>query len=128
MFEKIIQFLLRKKILHNFEPVTIYSFDQKESIKIMAKVDTGADRTSIDKVAAEQLGLLNKKNIVEIKFVHSGLGRQERKIVNLKYQIKGRVISTQASVTDRTHLKYPMLIGVKDIGGFLVDPDRKHLS
>ena len=125
MFKKFFHLLLKNQILRNFEPVVVYDLNRKEKIRLIAKVDTGADRTSIDEKIARRLNLLQKDNIVEIKHVQSGLGKQKRKIINLQYQIKGKTIQTQASVTDRTHLKYPMLIGVKDMKGFWVDPDRE---
>lgn len=113
-----------KKVLNNFESITIYSLDGKEKIKVIAKVDTGADSTSIDIKLAKKLGLLEDSNIIKTKKYKSGLGVQERKIIHLKYKIKNKIIKTQVSVIDRSHLKYRVLIGIKDMTGFLVNPDR----
>lgn len=118
---------LNKKVLKNFEKVTLFSPNELDKIEVTAKVDTGADRSSIDRELAEKLHLLDEKNIVETKEYKSGLGKEKREIVNLKYIINGKTIKAQVSVARRGHLRFPMLIGVLDMKGFLVDPDRSTL-
>jgi len=124
MMNKLIALFLKKKVLHRFEKVAVFNLTKDEQTIVMAKVDTGADRSSLDEKVAEKLGLLENNNIVAIKKYRSGLGHQERKIVNVTFILKGKKITSQVSITDRTGLNYSMLIGIKDIKGFLVDPNR----
>ncbi len=91
--------------------------------KVMAKVDTGAWRTSISENLAEELGLLSKNNILWTKTIAGALGREERPIIGLTFWLAGRKIVTPVSVAKRTSLKYPVIIGRKNLKGLLVDPD-----
>lgn len=89
------------------------------STTVKAKVDSGAFRTSIDKSLADELGISERKEKV---FVSSASGEGYRPTVNLMFEMKGRKISTIASVVDRSHLKYKMIVGRKDLRGFVIDP------
>lgn len=89
--------------------------------KVIAKVDTGAWRTSINQNLAAELGLTRKDNVLWTKSVKSTLGQQERPIVAMTYWLAGRKIKTSASVAKRTALKFPVIIGRKDLKGFLID-------
>lgn len=54
--EEEIEAVSGKKVIGLIEEVTLYSVDKKKSIKVKAKIDTGADSTSIDTELAKQLG------------------------------------------------------------------------
>lgn len=95
---------------------------KRQRRKAIAKLDTGAWRTSISEHLARELGLLDESNILWTKNVKSSLGIQERPIVSLTFWMGGRKIVTPASVAKRITLKYPVIIGRKDLKGFLVDP------
>ncbi|GAH33330.1 unnamed protein product, partial [marine sediment metagenome] len=90
--------------------------------KIIVKIDTGALRTSICKSLVEKLHL--EKNIVDKKIVRSALGREERKIIRLRYYLKGKKIETEAYVADRKSLLRDMIVGREDLKKFIVDPTR----
>jgi alpha-L-glutamate ligase-like protein len=90
--------------------------------EVVAKIDTGAWRTSLDRNLAERLGLLSKSNILWTKKVRSGLGREEREVINLTYYLTGRRIKTIASLANRSGLRTPIVIGRKDLDGFVVNP------
>jgi hypothetical protein len=93
-------------------------------VEIKAKVDTGADRTSIDTGLAERLGLLKPENILYSVKVDNALGKeQERQVIEITYVLGGREIETTASVSDRSHLKRPMLVGRRDLKGFVIGFD-----
>ena len=109
------------KTIEAFEAVSIRALNKKK-IPALAKVDTGAWRTSIDWGLARKLGLLRKENVLWRKKVRSSLGRTSRPVINLTYYLAGRRIKTIAGVSNRQHLKYPLLIGRKDLTGFLVKP------
>ncbi len=91
-------------------------------VETAAKIDTGAWRTSIDKDFARKMGLLAPGNILWTKFVRSGLGREERPVINLTLYLAGRKLKTIASVANRKHLRVPLIIGRRDLAGFLVRP------
>jgi len=93
-----------------------------EKIEVQAKLDTGAWKTSIDKDLAERLNLSGKNNILWTKFYKSGLGREKRKVINLSFYLAGRKINTTASVANREGLRTPLIIGRRDLVGFLVKP------
>ena len=89
---------------------------------IKAKIDTGADSSSID------VNLLKNnfpdKKIDSYKIVKSALGKTQRATVTMEVELLGETFKKKFSVSDRKELKYKMLIG-KDIlkkGDFLVDP------
>jgi len=84
-----------------------------------AKVDTGAFRTSIDKQLVSELGFPKSDKEVQVQ---SASGVQTRETINATFHLRGVKIKSVASVTDRSHLKYPVIIGRRDLKGFLVDP------
>lgn len=88
--------------------------------EIWAKIDTGAWRSSIDKSLARDLGLLEKGNILWSKTFKSTLGTERRPVINIRFYLAGRRINTVASVADRSKLKRPLIVGRRDLGGFLV--------
>ena len=105
-------------ILSVIEKITIYGSKKKRTVR--AKVDTGAYRTSIDSDLVEDLGLDPHKTFVKVR---SGSGRQKRRTVKVKFKMKGKEINTIATYTPRDHLRFPVIIGRKDMNGFLVDPN-----
>jgi len=92
--------------------------NKKHTIK--AKIDTGAWKTSIDKDLAAKLGILDKSNVLWTKIYKSSLGKETRKVVSLKFYLAGTRVSTIANVATRSHLRTPLIIGRKDLKGFLV--------
>lgn len=105
------------KILSVIEPVKIYINGKTRLIK--AKVDTGAYRSSLDLSLALELGLTQLPNSIEIK---AASGRQVRQTVEISFDLSGKKIKTVATITPRDHLRYQMIVGRKDLKGFLVDP------
>lgn len=93
--------------------------------KVLAKIDTGAWRTSISESLAKELGLLEEDNILWTKKVRSSLGKEERPVISLTFWLAGRKITTPASVAKRMALKYAVIIGRKNLKGMLVDPHIK---
>lgn len=93
----------------------------------VAKIDTGAYRSSIDRDLAEQYGLLKNGNSYR-KTIKSALGKEERHIVPLKFIIAGEQISTEATIAARGHLKHEILVGRRDLAPFIIDPTIKKLN
>lgn len=104
-------------VLHVVERVVICGPKKKKAV--FAKVDTETYRTALDAALAEELGLDPHHKEVEVR---SGSGRQTRKTVRMTYRLRGKEIVTIASHNDRAHMRFPMIIGRRDLKGFLVDP------
>lgn len=102
-----------------FETVEVVN-EQGEKVPVKAKVDTGAYRTSIDETLAKELGLLRPENVLFEKGYESALGKTNRSVIGVTVYLGGRKLETTASVADRTGLKRQMIIGRRDLGGFLV--------
>lgn len=105
------------KILDAVEPVTFQVWNGTKSY--LAKLDTGAYRTSLDKKLVEELGLPLLERQILIKSA-SGVGT--RSAVKVNFTLHGKQISSVATVVDRSHLKYPLIVGRKDLKGFLINP------
>jgi len=126
----------------------------QDEVEVEAKIDTGAGFTSIDLELARKLGFgktieayekLNVKyedikdltvkereaifkNIPYLEttaIVHSSHGTTYRPMVKLKVVMDKRVIYSRATIIDRAHLKYSIIIGSKDLGRFLIDVNKE---
>ena len=117
--EQEIEDLSGHTVLGITEPVQITdSSGNKRSI--LAKIDTGAWRTTIDKSLAKKFDL--HTNILDKKEVRGALGQESRPVVEISMTVRDHTIRAQAYLADRSHLKYDMIIGRRDLKGFLVDP------
>jgi len=111
------------KIVEVLEPIRIRGEDGRKQ-ETLAKIDTGALRTSIDVNLAKNLGLLHPNNILFRRHYRSSLGRRHlRPVIQLTFWLKGKKIETAANVADRGHLNTPVLIGRRDLGAFLIKPE-----
>jgi alpha-L-glutamate ligase-like protein len=107
------------KTIHVWEEVKILSSTGQKHI-VKAKIDTGAWKTSIDKELADSLGLEKKSNILWTKEYKSSLGSEKRRVISLTLYLAGRRINTIANVADRANLRTPLIIGRRDLEGFLI--------
>lgn len=102
-----------------YEEVTVYGFNGAEKL-IEAKIDTGADSSSIDITLAEELGLLDPDNFLYETHFESALGKRTRKVVGITYKMAGRKVKSRVSVADRSKVKTKMLIGRRDLKNFII--------
>jgi alpha-L-glutamate ligase-like protein len=109
------------KTISAIEEITIKGINKTQRKKAMAKIDTGAWRTSINYTLAEELGLLRSDNILWSKKIRSSLGTEDRPVISVTFWLSGRKIKTVASVAKRGSLKFPVIIGRRDLRGFLID-------
>jgi hypothetical protein len=93
-----------------------------KSVRVMAKIDTGAWNSSIDRDLAKSLGLLKKENILWYGKRISALGEERRPFVAATLWLAGRRIKTEMSVANRSRLTFKVLLGRTDLQGFLVRP------
>jgi len=107
-----------RKVIGINEPIEILD-REKNKYPTMAKVDTGAYRTTLCKSLAKQLGI---DQTIGYKKVRGALGSEERSIINFSFYLDKRLVGTEAFMADREELKYDIIIGRKDLKRFLVDP------
>jgi hypothetical protein len=50
------------------------------------------------------------------------MGQEKRPVVEVVFWLGGKKIKTAANISDRSDLKRPMIIGRRDLQGFLVNP------
>lgn len=142
-----------KKIIGSVEKIKIIGKNGKE-IELEAKIDTGAGFTSIDVDIAKQLGfkevvdIIERENIQheEIKnlpkekreyifkknsdvvgtaIIHSSHGTTYRPIIMIKIVINNLELDVKATIIDRSQLQYPVIIGKKNLGKFLIDVNKR---
>jgi RimK family alpha-L-glutamate ligase len=87
---------------------------------VLAKSDTGATRTSIDARLAADIGTGPIKDIVKIKSGSVKKGKS-RPVVDVVVGIGGRQHTVTASIEDRSHMEYPLLLGRDILGDYHVD-------
>lgn len=88
--------------------------------RMIARIDTGAERSSIDKKLADRLGA----DPVGVQKIRSASGRSVRPIIPVKIEICEQELDGEFTVADRSNMNYKVLIG-QDIlkkGKFLIDP------
>jgi alpha-L-glutamate ligase-like protein len=141
-----------KKVIGAIEKVKLISKDGKE-IEVEAKIDTGADWSSIDNALAQQLGYgsaleefeklnisyddlkntnrddrrkLYEKipNIISAIPVKSSHGYTYRPMINIEFVMDNITISTKITIADRSHMQYPMIIGKVNLKKFLIDTSK----
>ncbi len=152
--EEEIEELSGKKIIGLIEKVKLKSTDGR-IIEIEAKIDTGADSSSIDTELARQLGfgstidefhkidisgydILPEKekkikedfmkkfgeqvpNLENIAVVFSSSGKSIRPVVKCLFSMDDEVVISKMNITDRSKLKYQMIVGRKDLKKFLIE-------
>lgn len=138
-----------RKVIGTIEKVKLVGLKGK-TVELEAKIDTGAGFTSIDTDIAEQLGFedtvreyqkieatfhdlrnMSKQerwnifkhipNIESAVMVHSASGSTYRPTIRITVSMDNVVISTKVTLINRSHLKYPIIIGKRNLKKFLID-------
>ncbi|MFA5961392.1 MAG: sugar-transfer associated ATP-grasp domain-containing protein [Parcubacteria group bacterium] len=141
-----------KKVIGTVEKVKLIGKDGKE-IEVEAKIDTGADWSSIDNELAKQLGFtetieefeklkmpyenlknLDKekrwaiyKNVPDIAStipVKSSNGYTYRPMINIEFVMDNVTTTTKITLVDRSHMHYPMIIGKVNLKKYLIDASK----
>ncbi|MFC7135252.1 MULTISPECIES: RimK/LysX family protein [Salinibaculum] len=94
------------------------------SENVLAKSDTGATRTSIDAQLAAEIGTGPIKDIVRVRS-GSVKGGKARPVVDVVVGVGGTQHTVTASVEDRGHMDYPLLLGRDILEHYHVDVTRK---
>jgi hypothetical protein len=93
---------------------------EHETKELIARIDTGATKSSIDLALADKLGL---GPVVDSKLIKSAHGVKLRPVVQAEVILGGKTILARFTLADRNHMKYDVLIGQNILKkNFLVDP------
>jgi RimK family alpha-L-glutamate ligase len=118
------------KVLSPAEPAVVGYIEEvvvsgtRGSQLVRAKSDTGADRTSIDSQLAADVGTGPIKDVVRVKSGNTQSGRS-RPLVDVVVAVGGRQHTVTASVEDRSHMSYPLLLGRDILQHYHVDVTRR---
>jgi hypothetical protein len=97
---------------------------QFAEVQLNAKIDTGADRTSLDMDIAARVGA---GPIVDTVVTHSASGSRKRILARVKIQIRGKSYTVNAAVEDRSKMSSEVVIGrdILETGRFSVVPRQR---
>jgi hypothetical protein len=114
-----------KVVLGLIEEITLFDVNGKEK-KLLAKIDTGANISSIDMSLATELSL---GPIIRTKTVVSSHGRSLRPVVAIDIDLAGKTIDGNFTLYNRSHMTFKVLIG-RDVlrRGFLIDPSKNEFD
>ncbi len=113
--------MVQRKVIGLLEHVRLIGAAQCYE-DVVARIDTGAMSSSIDIKIAKDLHFPIISGLT--KTIRSANGETIRKVVQATLEIQGKKISAKMSITDRSHMTYPLLIG-RDIltqEKFIIDP------
>ena len=96
----------------------------QRAVDVIAKSDTGARRTSIDFDVAAETGAGPILKTVRVKS-GSHQRRQKRPLVEIDVKIGNRWQTVTASVENRSHMNYPVLLGRDVLDGYRVDVTKR---
>lgn len=91
-----------------------------DEVEVLARVDTGATRCSIDLALAKTLGYTVKSS----RLVKSANGSEKRETAEFTITLRGTQYTVECTLADRSNMTYKMLIGqnlMKD-AQIMVDP------
>lgn len=96
---------------------------KKKTSEVIAKVDTGADRTSIDVKLAAEIGVGDIKDYTTVK-TGSGDSSRVRPIVSLNVDVKGIKHTLKVSVEDRGNMSRDLILGRDILSMYKIDPTK----
>ncbi|MCF7871553.1 RimK/LysX family protein [Candidatus Woesearchaeota archaeon] len=121
-----------KTILGMAEFITIKGKDKRKQLILPARIDTGATRSAIHTEFVKELQL---GPVIKARKVKNANGTTVRPVIEVELIIKNKTLREEFTVADRTHMKYPVLIGRNILKhDFLIDvtkdptkdPDHKY--
>lgn len=118
--EETLKELKNRTIVGLTEKIIIKSNSNKK--ELIARIDTGATKSSIDLSLASEIKL---GPVVDSRLIKSAHGTKLRPVVEADVTLHGRTLRAKFTLADRNHMKYPVLIGQNILKkGFLIDPSR----
>jgi len=119
-----------KRLPNPIEPTVIGYIEEvvvngtRGSQMVMAKSDTGATRTSIDTHLATEIGSGPIKDIITVRSGSVKEGKS-RPVVDIVVGVGGTQHTVTASVEDRSHMEFPLLLGRDILEHYHVDVTRR---
>ena len=111
-----------KTVIGLLEEITIYSNNGKRKT-LMAKIDTGATKSSIDINLASKLKL---GPVIKSRMIKSAHGSKLRPVIEAHVKLAGKKMLSEFTLIDRVHMKYKALIGQATLkNGFIIDPSKE---
>ena len=115
---------MAKTVVGMVEVVTLYG--EKHQKTLLARIDTGATRSSVDDTLAKELQL---GPTIKTRLVKAAHGTRRRPIMKVRVKLAGHTMSAEFNVADRSHMKFKVLIGRNVLRrGFLIDPSSPTLE
>ncbi|GAA0301159.1 RimK family alpha-L-glutamate ligase [Halarchaeum salinum] len=120
-----------RKAVESTEPGRVVGYTEEVLVtgtsgteRMVAKSDTGASRTSIDTRLAAKIGAGPIKSMTKVKSgsVKSG---KSRPVVDIVVGVGGDRHTVAASLEDRSHMDYPLLLGRDILKQYQVDVTRR---
>ena len=100
----------------------VYVHNSKGKKSVIAKIDTGATKSSIDTNLAAELKL---GPVIKSKIVKSAHGSKLRPIIEATIEFAGKKITSEFTLADREHMRFSVLIGQNILKeGFIIDPSK----
>ncbi|MFT4310698.1 MAG: RimK/LysX family protein [Candidatus Woesearchaeota archaeon] len=114
-----------RPILGLIEKATVKGTNKKE-LTLLARIDTGAQNSSIDLDIAQQLQL---GPIIKTKTIRNSHGQTLRPVIRVPIHVGTKDVIEEFTIANRSKMKYKILIGQNILNkGFLIDPlKRDHL-
>lgn len=109
IIEKEIAQISGKELIGTEEDIEV--IQKNQNVRLSAKIDTNKTRSVIDEETAIKNGLLeNPENYDD-----------EKSTLKIKFAIRNKRIQTVVDIEKIAHPKYKMIIGTRDLQGFLID-------
>jgi hypothetical protein len=97
-----------KEVIGLVEKVLVYNLDGEIKEKALARIDTGAAKSSIDIELAAKLKL---GPIINHSKVRNSHGTSIRAVVEAKIKIGEKLITEKFNIANRSKMKYRVLVG-----------------
>lgn len=110
------------RVLKPLETVKVKLGKGKKNVtEVLAKIDTGAFRSSIDRSLALKHGLLDEDKVLYYRHYRNSMGSGVRRpVIELTFWLQGKRITSAINVADRKKLRAKFLIGRRDLQDFVV--------
>ena len=110
-----------RPVLGLVEDIIIKGNGNKQTA-LLARIDTGAQNSSVDLITAQELRL---GPIIKTKSIRNSHGNSLRPVVKATVVLAGRELEGEFTIAKRSNMKYKVLIGQNLLNkGFLIDPSK----
>jgi hypothetical protein len=128
----------KKTVIGTIEDVILLPWE----VKLPARVDTGAAKSSLDarelkveddmvefKLPPKYGGLQLRLPIIEWRHIRTPAGLERRPVVELEICLGSKRIRTKVNLTDRSMVKYPLILGRSFLReDYVVDVKRQRIA